>query len=170
MYLGIKHPSGAYDLIFITVRESGVRLCGAPSLTRGRVCRLQLLLTLTRAVILGSESHGARDHILLSQIRDFPFFASYDPQDHGGGILPRSHTGSVVKVKVKITLRLSVSQSLSLGVETHLGLMTRYLLLFDSYDLVFSGAPSLTRGPASFVYAAVPRQYGLSQVRVPWDS
>jgi hypothetical protein len=35
--------------------------------------RLQLLLTLASAVIFGSESHGTRDHILLSQIRDFPF-------------------------------------------------------------------------------------------------
>jgi hypothetical protein len=45
-----------------------------------------------------------------------------------------------VFVKVKVTLRLtvsqSVSQSASLGVEPHLGLMTRYLLLFDSYRLV----------------------------------
>jgi hypothetical protein len=51
-----------------------------------------------------------------------------------------------VKVKVKVTLRLTVSQSVSFGVEPHLGLMTRYLLLFDSYGLVFCGAPSLTRG------------------------
>jgi hypothetical protein len=35
----------------------------------------------------------------------------------------------------------SVSQSVSLGVETHLGLMTRYLLLSDSYGLVFVGRP-----------------------------
>jgi hypothetical protein len=46
---------------------------GLLSLTRGRVCRLQLLLVLASAVILGSESHGTRDHILLSQIPDFPF-------------------------------------------------------------------------------------------------
>jgi hypothetical protein len=46
---------------------------------------------------------------------------------------------SQVKVKVKITLRLTVSQSVSLGVELHLGLMTRYLLLFVSYGLVFVG-------------------------------
>jgi hypothetical protein len=37
-----------------------------------RVCRLQLLLVLASPVILGSESRGTRDHILLSQIRDFP--------------------------------------------------------------------------------------------------
>jgi hypothetical protein len=33
------------------------------SLTRGRFCRLQLLLALASAVILGSESLGTRDHI-----------------------------------------------------------------------------------------------------------
>jgi hypothetical protein len=47
--------------------------CGALSLTRVRVCRVQLLLALTSAVIFRSESRGTRDHILLSQIRDFAF-------------------------------------------------------------------------------------------------
>jgi cytochrome c oxidase assembly factor CtaG len=72
-YLGIKHPAGAYDQIFITVRQLQVCTYGALSLTRERVCRLQLLLTLASAVILGSESRKARDHILLSQIWDFRF-------------------------------------------------------------------------------------------------
>jgi hypothetical protein len=44
-----------------------------PSLTKGRVCRLQLLLALASAVILVFESRGTRDHILISQIQDFPF-------------------------------------------------------------------------------------------------
>jgi hypothetical protein len=43
--------------------------------------------------------------------------------------LPRKQ----VEVKVKVTLRLTVGQSVSLGIEPHLGLMTRYLLLFGSY-------------------------------------
>jgi hypothetical protein len=42
------------------------------SLTKGWVCRLQLLLVLASALILRSESRGTHDHILLSQIRDFP--------------------------------------------------------------------------------------------------
>jgi hypothetical protein len=71
--LGNKLPSGAYDKIFITVRQLRVCWCGAPTLTRRRVCRLQLLLVLASAVIVGPESSGTRDHILLSQIRDFPF-------------------------------------------------------------------------------------------------
>jgi hypothetical protein len=39
--LGIKHPSGAYDQIFITVRRLLVCWCVALSLMRGRVCHLQ---------------------------------------------------------------------------------------------------------------------------------
>jgi hypothetical protein len=70
---GIKHPSEVYDQIVITVRQLRISWCGALSLTRGRVCRLQLLLVLASAVILGSESCETRDHILLSQIRDFPY-------------------------------------------------------------------------------------------------
>jgi hypothetical protein len=42
------------------------------SLTRGWVCCLQLLLTLTSAVILGSKSCMTHDHILLSHIWDSP--------------------------------------------------------------------------------------------------
>jgi hypothetical protein len=88
------------------------------SLWRERVCRLQLLLVLASAVILGSESRGTRDHILLSQIRVSPnlegqipvfiyprnrvvqlypqalgslFVAFYDLQSYGGGIRTRLH-------------------------------------------------------------------------------
>jgi hypothetical protein len=34
---------------------------------------------------------------------------------------------------------VTVSQSVSLGIESHLGLMSRYFLLFDIYGLVFVG-------------------------------
>jgi hypothetical protein len=118
--LGVNHPSGAYDQIFITVRQLRICWCGALSLTRERVYRLQLLLVLASAVILGSESRGSRDHILLSQIRDSPnlegqvpvfisrgnmvaqlypqalgslFVPSYDSQGYGGGIRTRLHAG-----------------------------------------------------------------------------
>jgi hypothetical protein len=108
--LGIKHPSGAYDQIFITVGQLLICWFGALYLTRGRVCRLQLLLGLASEVILESETLGTRDHILLSQIRDFPFVASYDSQGHGGGIRPRVHTGIWLlqsQSQVKVTLRLT---------------------------------------------------------------
>jgi hypothetical protein len=68
----------------------------------------------------------------------------------------------ILKVKVKGTLRLTVS----LGVEPHVGLMTRYLLLFDSYGLVFVGAPSLTRGRVclSYMLLALASPLGLATI------
>jgi hypothetical protein len=70
---GIKHPSGAYDQIFITLWQLRSCFCGAPSLTRGRVCLLYMLLALASAVLLGPETLWSRDHISLSPIWDFPF-------------------------------------------------------------------------------------------------
>jgi hypothetical protein len=84
---------------------------------RGQVCRLELLLAIASAVILGSEPRVTHDHILLSQIRDslnlegyvpylyplgtglypphmeFRFRASYDSQGYGGGIRTSLHAG-----------------------------------------------------------------------------
>jgi hypothetical protein len=84
------------------------------------MCRLQLLLVLASAVIIGSKSRGTHDHILLSQILDssklagqvpvfisprnrvaqsYPqalvslFVASSDSQGYGGGIRNRIHAG-----------------------------------------------------------------------------
>jgi hypothetical protein len=120
--LGIKHPCGVYDQVFIIVRQLRVCRCGTLSLTRGRVCCLQFLLVLASAVILMSESRGTRDHILLPQIRDCPnlegqvpvflsprnrvaqlypkapsslFVASYDSQGYGGGIQTRLHLARI---------------------------------------------------------------------------
>jgi hypothetical protein len=39
------------------------------------------------------QRRRTRDHILLSQIRDFPFCTSYDSHGHDGGIRPCLHTG-----------------------------------------------------------------------------
>jgi hypothetical protein len=124
--LGIKHPSGACDQIFVTVRN--LRVCGALSLIRERVCRLQLLLALARAVIFGSEFRGTRDHILLSQFRDFSFrrllrlaglrWRYSTPPPHGIGAERQ-------KSKSKLCYdRLSAGQSL-LEQSTRLGLTTR---------------------------------------------
>jgi hypothetical protein len=77
--LGVKHPSGAQDQISITVRQLRVCWRVTPSLMRGRVCRLQLLLALASVVVLMSESLEIHDHILPSQIRDPP------PPTWGGG-------------------------------------------------------------------------------------
>jgi hypothetical protein len=57
-------------------------------------------------------------------------------------------------VRVRVTLRLTVSQSVCLGVEPHLGHMTRNLfidLIGESYSLVYGGALSDERSGLSFV-------------------
>jgi hypothetical protein len=61
------------QILIITVWQLRSCFCGVPSLTRGRICLLHMLLPLASAVFLGSKSVGTRDHILLSQIWDFPF-------------------------------------------------------------------------------------------------
>jgi hypothetical protein len=73
-----------------------LRLCNfvAPSLTRGRVCKLlvQLLLGLARAVTLRSNSRRTHSHILLSHLRlpqpggSDP--RTYIPQEQGGPVIP----------------------------------------------------------------------------------
>jgi hypothetical protein len=57
----------------------------------------------------------------------------------------------LTKFKVKVTLRLTVGQSVCLGVYPYLRLMTRYLLLFDSYGLIFMGR-SLWRDDGCLLY------------------
>jgi hypothetical protein len=53
----------------------------------------------------------------------------------------------LTEVEVEVTLRLTVSQSVSLGVEPHLGLMTRYVFItLWQLRTCFSEAPSQTRG------------------------
>jgi hypothetical protein len=91
--LGIKRPSGAYGEIFITVRQLQVCWFGALSLKWGRVCRLQFLLSLASAVILGTQSFGTRDHILRFQNRDFPFRSLVRLAELRWRFLPRLHTG-----------------------------------------------------------------------------
>jgi hypothetical protein len=54
---------------------------------------LWLLPVLVRAFVLGSESPGTRDYILLSQSRDFLFVASYYSLGYCGGIRPHLHMG-----------------------------------------------------------------------------
>jgi hypothetical protein len=111
--LGFK-PFETHDQYLFQLNTSGYSPYVTFSLTRGWVCRLQLLLALASAVILGSESRGTHEHILLSQIRGpgphicipqeqggpfmppgtgFLFVASYDSHGYGGGIRTRLHTG-----------------------------------------------------------------------------
>jgi hypothetical protein len=91
--LGVKHPSGAYHQIFITVRQLQVCWCGALSLTRGRVCCYNCCWSSPAQsfsdpspVELATIFYCLRFEISL-------FVASYDSQGYGGDIWPRLHTG-----------------------------------------------------------------------------
>jgi hypothetical protein len=168
--LGVKHPSGAYDQIFITVRQLRVCWCGALSLTRKRFWHLQLLLVLASAVSLGSESRGTRDYILLSQIWDSPnlegqvrvfishrnrvaqlypqalgslFVASYDSQDYGGCIRTHLHTTYQSQIHIA-TDGQSVSKSWCralCGAHDQI-----YVYYYLTVTVLFLWAPSLMRG------------------------
>jgi hypothetical protein len=76
----------------ITVGHLRYSCCGAPSLTRGRVCNLLIQF----AINLRRKSRRTHDHILLFNLRLLSslFVASYDSQGYGGGILlvTRLHT------------------------------------------------------------------------------
>jgi hypothetical protein len=106
---------GPMTRLFIKVEHFRVSCCGAPCMTRGRVCNLLVQFAIT----LRSKSHRTHDHILLSPSRlpqpggpgpriyipqeqggpDIPpgtgflFVASYDSQGYGGGIPSCLYTG-----------------------------------------------------------------------------
>jgi hypothetical protein len=84
--LAVRHTCGAQEQILITVTQLRVCLYGASSITRGRVCRLQLLLALASAVILGSESRFTVSYSRLPQPGG-PGPRIYIPQEHGGPVM-----------------------------------------------------------------------------------
>jgi hypothetical protein len=72
-------PSRAQNQIFVTVRQLWVCWCGAPSLTRGWVCHLQLLMVLASTVILRSESHRTQDYVYCFRFETPPTWGARSP-------------------------------------------------------------------------------------------
>jgi hypothetical protein len=87
---GVRRPSETRDQFFFLLKIffEQLRLCYfvAPSLTRGRVCNLLvlLLLGLARAVTLGSKYRRTHGHILLSHLE----LSQPLPQEQGGPVIP----------------------------------------------------------------------------------
>jgi hypothetical protein len=82
------------------VNTCGYRPYVTSSLTRGWIYRLQLLLALASAVILGSESRRTHDRTLLSQIRDCPNLDSQVPITGWPSYTPRHwvHFGCLLRL------------------------------------------------------------------------
>jgi hypothetical protein len=124
------------SLLDITVWQLRSCFCRAPSLTRGWVCLLYMLLALASVVFVASKSLRTRDHILLSQIWNFSFrrllrlagsrwmncglspSPSHIATDGQSVCLswcraPAGLSQVQVQVQVQVTLQLTVSQSVS---------------------------------------------------------
>jgi hypothetical protein len=143
------------------------------SLTRGWVCNLHLLLALASAFILGSESRGTRDHILLSQIRDFPFcrllrfsglrWKYSTPPPHGNLWSAEPESESYITTD-------GSSARLSWNKAPIWGLRPDFYYCQTVGGLLMWDALSDERTGLSFTIAAGARQRSYSRVRVPWDS
>jgi hypothetical protein len=97
---------------------------------------------LASRVILGSESRGTRNHILLSQIQDW--------------------------VSLSLMLRPTVSRPVCLGIKHPFGTYDQIFITCVTVTVLFLwGALSDERSGLSFVCAAGPCQRSLSRVRVP---
>jgi hypothetical protein len=120
-----------FEIKFLLLSQLRFWRCGVSSLTRGRVCGYQLLLVLAKAVILGFQSCGAHDHILISQIRDAENLVE-------------------VKAEVEVNLRPTVSRQVCLGVRRPSGTSDQFFFLLEISSrplrLCYFVAPSLTRG------------------------
>jgi hypothetical protein len=96
VYLGIKHPSGAYDQIFISVRNTSdtyvLDSVGRPLWREdGSVfCMFRWPLP---AQSSGPSPLGLATVFYCLRFETSLFVASYDSQGHGGGIRPRLYTG-----------------------------------------------------------------------------
>jgi hypothetical protein len=111
-----------------------------------------------------SESRRTRGHILLSQIWEFLFVASYDPKDHGGGIRPPLHTGESSQSQSYIVTDCQSFRTSWCGAPY--GAHDQIIIMCDSYRLVLVGALSDERMGLSFVYDAGSWQRSLYWVWV----
>jgi hypothetical protein len=147
--LGIKHLSGAYDQIFITVRHLYVDLLMWGALSDERT-------GLSFAV---AASPRQRSH---SRVRvpwqswpyfTFIFVASCDSQGYGGGIRPCLHTGWTVNSSQSqshiATDGRSVSKSLCRAPS---GAHDQIFITVWQLRSCFCGASSLTRGRVCVLY------------------
>jgi hypothetical protein len=141
--------------------------CGAPSLMRGRVYSVQLLLGLANAVFLGSESHRTDDHILRSQfLRPLPQPGGqgsciYFPQGQGNSVIT---PGIGFRIGVVVVLAAGSQSTSSSGYRASLwDPWPDFILLFFlrlTITLFFFLRSPLWRENGSVVYSAITHWSG----------
>jgi hypothetical protein len=144
--LGIKHPSGAYDQIFIIVRQLHVCWFGALSVTRVRVCRLQFWSSPAQSFSSPSPL-GLATMLYCLRFETSLFVASYDSQDYGGSILPPLNMGDLSLIKFLATLLkpyplynswYNLIRNVSFQIVINLGVQIVLILRTDSWNRFLS--------------------------------
>jgi hypothetical protein len=95
--LGIKHPFGAYDQIFISVRNTSdsyvLDSVGRPLWREDGSVFCMFRWPLPAQSFSGPSPLGLANVFYCLRFETSLFVASYDSQGYGGGIRPRLHTG-----------------------------------------------------------------------------
>jgi hypothetical protein len=92
--LGVKHPSGAYDQIFITcVTSYGLVRVGRPLWREDGSLFCMCCWPLPAQSFSGPSPLGLETIFYCLTFETSLFVDSYGSQGHGGGIRPRLHTG-----------------------------------------------------------------------------
>jgi hypothetical protein len=102
--LAVKHPSGAYDQIFITsVTVTGLFLWGALSDERSGLSFVCSAGPCQRSLSRVGVPWDLRPYFTVSDSTSL-FVASYDSHGHGGGIRPRLNTGFTNRLTPKLLI------------------------------------------------------------------
>jgi hypothetical protein len=93
VWLGIKHPSGAYDQNFITVRQLRVCCCGTPLWQEDGSVVYSCCWPSPLQSFSDPSPVGLATIFYCLRFETSFIFASYDSQGYGGCIGSRLHTG-----------------------------------------------------------------------------
>jgi hypothetical protein len=146
--LGIKHPSGAYDQIFITVRQLQVFYVGRPLWREDGSVFYNCCCPSPEQSFSSPSLVGLVTIFYCLRLETSLSVASYISQGNGGGIRPRLHTGTLNCVSKWVSYITTDGQSASLSWNKApiRGLRPVFLINVRQLRACWCRAPSLTRG------------------------